>query len=102
MRTDRRKFMGGVFAGGLAGALPRCCDASEKKRADYARLDEILSRPVLKRQLFTSAVIIRSVELLRYQGKFLCRVRSTDGAEGISVAHGTMSTLYPIFLNRLQ
>jgi L-alanine-DL-glutamate epimerase-like enolase superfamily enzyme len=94
--------MGGVFAGGLAGALPRCCDASEKKRADYARLDEILSRPVLKRQLFTSAVIIRSVELLRYQGKFLCRVRSTDGAEGISVAHGTMSTLYPIFLNRLQ
>src|SRR6185295_10892331 len=33
---------------------------------------------------------------------FLCRVRSKDGAEGISVGHSGMSTLYPIFLKNLQ
>lgn len=34
--------------------------------------------------------------------QFLCRVRSTDGAEGISVAHSSMRTLYPVFLHNLQ
>jgi L-alanine-DL-glutamate epimerase-like enolase superfamily enzyme len=29
-------------------------------------------------------------------------VRSTDGAEGISVGHGELRSLYPIFLNRVQ
>jgi L-alanine-DL-glutamate epimerase-like enolase superfamily enzyme len=32
----------------------------------------------------------------------LCRVRSADGAEGISVAHSGMDRLYPIFLQNLQ
>jgi len=101
-RTNRRTFMGGALASGLAASLLRSCDASADSRADYARLDEILQQPVLKKELFATPVIVKSLELLRYQGKFLCRVRSSDGAEGISVAHGTMSTLYPVFLNRLQ
>ncbi len=102
IRTNRRKFMGGALAGGLAAGLPRSCDASADKRDDYARLDEILEKPVLKKEFFAAPVIIKSLELLRYNGKFLCRVRSSDGAEGISVAHGTMRSLYPIFLHRLQ
>jgi len=40
--------------------------------------------------------------LLRYRGNFLCRVRSTDGAEGLSVGHGGLNSLYPIFVHRLQ
>jgi L-alanine-DL-glutamate epimerase-like enolase superfamily enzyme len=77
---------------GSAGALnPR-----------YAALDEVLKQPVLKRELFASPVIIETLELLRYQGNFLCRVRSRDGAEGISVGHGELSSLYPIFVNRVQ
>jgi L-alanine-DL-glutamate epimerase-like enolase superfamily enzyme len=75
---------------------------SGTKRADYARLDEILKQPVLKKELFSTPVIIKSLELLRYKGSFLCRVRSSDGAEGISVGHGTMSSLYPIFVNALK
>ena len=102
MRTNRRKLIGSALAGGLAAALPRSCNASGSKRADYARLDEILKQPVLKKELFATPVIIESLELLRYEGKFLCRVRSSDGAEGISVAHNTMNSLYPIFLDRLQ
>jgi len=68
-----------------------------------ARLDRILAEPVLKRELFPDPVIIESLDLLEYQGSFLCRVRSTDGAVGISVANNAqMASLWPIFLNRLQ
>jgi L-alanine-DL-glutamate epimerase-like enolase superfamily enzyme len=102
MKTNRRKLLGGALAGGLAASLPRSCDASETKRSAYARLDEILAQPVLKKELFGAPVIIETLELLRYEGRFLCRVRSSDGIEGISVAHNTMNSLYPIFLNRLQ
>jgi L-alanine-DL-glutamate epimerase-like enolase superfamily enzyme len=68
----------------------------------YRKLDEILKQPVLKKQLFRAPVIIESVELLRLDDGFLCRVRSRDGAEGISVAHSSMNTLFPIFLKNLQ
>jgi len=66
------------------------------------RLGEILRRPVLKRELFKSPVVIQSVELLRRESSYLCRVRSADGAEGLSVAHSGMDRLYPIFLRNLQ
>jgi len=109
MRTNRRNFLSTSLAGGLAAGLPLLSGCSEAlgvgsgaRKPDYARLDEILKQPVLKRELFTRPVIIKSVELLRYRNSFLCRVRSTDGAEGISVGHGTMRTLYPIFTNTLQ
>lgn len=68
----------------------------------YRVLDEILGRPVLKTDLFSKPVIIESLELLRYKGNFLCRVRSKDGAEGISVGHGELASLYPIFVNKVQ
>jgi len=109
MRTNRRNFLRTSLAGGIAAGLPLLSGGSEAlgvgsgaRKPDYARLDEILSQPVLKRELFARPVIIKSVELLRYRNSFLCRVRSTDGAEGISVGHGTMRTLYPIFTNTLQ
>lgn len=68
----------------------------------YAKLDGILRQPVLKKQFFDMPVIIETLELLRLDNSFLCRVRSRDGAEGMSVAHSEMSTLFPIFLKRLR
>ena len=68
----------------------------------YAILDAVLKQPVLKRNLFPDPVIIDSVELLRFEGKFLCRVRSKDGAEGISVSHNDMILFYPIFVRGIQ
>jgi len=102
MRTNRRKFISTALAGGLAATWPRSCGGSETQRADYARLDEILKKPVLKKELFVRPVIIKSLELLRYKRSFLCRVRSSDGAEGISVGHSGMNSLYPIFVNSLK
>ena len=68
----------------------------------YARLDTVLSKPVFIKELFKEPVIIESVELLRSGKSYLCRVRSKDGAVGISVAHNNMNLLYPIFLTRIQ
>ncbi len=108
MKTNRRKFMNTALAGGLA-ALPLSCSSPEvqkldsgARKPDYARLDKVLKEPVLKRELFTSPVIIETLELLRHQNRFLCQVRSTDGAEGISVGHSGLNSLYPIFSHRLQ
>jgi L-alanine-DL-glutamate epimerase-like enolase superfamily enzyme len=94
--------MGAAVAGGLASALPGPAHGEVDLRAAYARLDEVLKQPVLKKELFSQPVIIKDLELLRYENGFLCRVRSSEGVEGISVAHWGMSDLYPIFLNKLQ
>jgi L-alanine-DL-glutamate epimerase-like enolase superfamily enzyme len=111
MKTDRRKFITTAVAGGVGAAtlpLSTCGTGSTAKgpaadlQSRYARLDEILKQPVLRSELFTSPVIIESLELLRSGNSFLCRVRSKDGAEGISVGHNELRTLWPLFLNNLQ
>jgi L-alanine-DL-glutamate epimerase-like enolase superfamily enzyme len=113
MPSTRRRFLA------HAVALPASCAAagtlhptlaevqgahpsSPARNPRYAKLDEILKQPVLRKHLFKSPVVIETVELLRLNNGFLCRVRSKDGAEGISVAHSGMSTLYPIFLRNLR
>jgi L-alanine-DL-glutamate epimerase-like enolase superfamily enzyme len=69
---------------------------------DYSTLDRVLQLPVLKRELFRSPVMIESVELLRDRDNFLCRVRSRDGAEGLSIGHPFIAKLsYPVFVDRL-
>jgi len=111
MKTDRRKFIKTGVAGSIAATLPLSfCQSGaqgtadpEKTRRDYSRLDEILKQPVFKRDLFKDPVIIETLELLQYRNSFLCRVRSREGAEGISVGHsGQLRSLYPVFTNLLQ
>lgn len=87
-----RRELFGVAA--LAGLEP-------KAREKYQVLGEVLQRPVLRKELFREPVVIETVELLRLNDTFLCRVRAKGGAEGIAVAHSTMSTLYPIFLKNV-
>src|SRR5687767_12968005 len=99
MKVNRRAFISAAVGG---ACLPLHSAQSPEAAARYRKLGEVLKQPVLKKQLFTTPVIIESVELLRLGNSYLCRVRSKDGAEGISVAHSTMSTLYPIFLKNLQ
>lgn len=101
METNRRQFLATTLTGATAATLPHRCDGAQASDR-YATLDEILRQPVLKRDLFASPVIIESLELLRYEGNFLCRVRSRDGVEGLSVGHASLNSLYPIFVNLLQ
>ncbi len=100
MATTRRRFVGAGLFGGLAAAAPR--SAAGEPKAGYARLDEVLRQPVLKRELFPAPVVIESLELLRHEDSFLCRVRSRDGAEGLSVGHSGLNVLYPLFVHNLQ
>ena len=110
MTTSRRKFISTSIAGGIAASIPSpACTSSApagssaNSETDYSALDEILKKPVFKRELFSSPVIIETLELLRYKNSFLCRVRSHDGAEGLSVGHsGQLRSLYPVFSNLLQ
>jgi L-alanine-DL-glutamate epimerase-like enolase superfamily enzyme len=111
MKTDRRKFISTAITGGAAAAsmsLSSCMPVNSETgnqavvKSRYKKLDEILKQPVLKKELFRSPVIIESLELLRYENSFLCRVRSTDGAEGISVGHSGLRSLWPIFFTNLQ
>lgn len=102
MWIDRRRMISGLLAGGAGVQGAQRQRAGGRLQERFVRLDAVLKQPVLKKHLFSTPVILESVELLRLDNRFLCRVRSRDGAEGISVAHSEMRNLYPIFLRRIQ
>jgi L-alanine-DL-glutamate epimerase-like enolase superfamily enzyme len=103
MKHSRRQFIGTALTAGIATRFPQFSYVSEKTKEKYTVLDEILKKPVLKKELFPDPIIIETLELLRLKNTFLCRIRSKDGAEGISVANNEqMKSLYPVFVNRLQ
>ena len=110
MKTTRRKFIGTALAGSLAAAVPVSSCSSDALikgespvATNYRKLDAILKQPVFRKEFFPDPVIIESLELLRFKDNFLCRVRSKDGAEGISVGHsGQLRSQYPIFVYLLQ
>ena len=103
MKTNRRQFIETSFAGGFAASISPSLLAFKDPENKYSKLDAQLNKPVLNSSLFNSPVIIETLELLRFQNSFLCRVRSKDGAIGISVANNDqMKSLYPVFVNRLQ
>jgi L-alanine-DL-glutamate epimerase-like enolase superfamily enzyme len=102
MKITRRGFLA---AGAAASAFPLLAqqkDSSSRSRPSTldSRLQEAGARPVLDRTLFKSPVTIESIELLRKGHEHFLRVRSQDGAEGISVDNGRADVLHPI-LNRL-
>ncbi len=96
MRNNRRNFMkSGLLAGVGANFLKDSGPASDYP--DYTKLDAALARPVLKRELFKDPVVIKSCDLLEYNGNYMVRVRSADGAEGYCVGHNLrMPHLVPI------
>jgi len=93
------------MAAGVGSAMLTSACAIEKAKAsahagpDYSQLDAALEAPVLKRELFPNPVMIESCDLLEYNGNYMIRVRSTDGAEGYCVGHNfRMPHLHPIQL----
>lgn len=103
MKTNRRTFIETTLAGSVAVIVPGLNFQTATLKEKYSQLDEILKKPVLDRDLFPEPIIISTLELLRLKNDFLCRVRSKDGAEGISVANNDqMKSLWPVFTNRLQ
>jgi len=107
MHKNRRAFLGSALAGAAGVALARAnagaASSPPVPGPNYARLDAVLAQPVLKRHLFPAPVIIETLELLRLGDNFLCRVRSKDGAVGLSAANNSQQrSLYALQVNRLQ
>jgi len=103
MKTSRRNFLATTVTAGIASVIPGIDQINISVKERYAILDDILKKPVLKRDLFREPVIIERVELLRYNDSFLCRVISENGAIGISVSNDMqMRSLYPVFMTRIK
>lgn len=113
MKKDRRHFIKAASMAGSATALipfsfddrksPLSKTKNKQRKTDYALLDDILKKPVLKQDLFSYPVIIETLELLRDRDNTICRVRSKDGAVGIAVGHPFIAkSSYPMFNHNLK
>src|SRR5262245_7971987 len=97
MKTSRRAFTKQMALGaGALSVLPAPALAKDTHPDDPA-LERAAARPVLDRQGFKDPILIESVEMLRKDRQYFVRVRSKDGAEGISVDNGRADVLYPVF-----
>ncbi len=108
MHATRRDIFKSSLASAAAALLPKPAWPVHHKplageiRANMAKLDAAAALPVFRRELFPHPVIIDSIELLHYKKSWLCRVRSKDGAEGISISNAQqMVSLYPVFVDRI-
>src|SRR5260370_13353029 len=91
MQTARRVLFRSALVAGLTAGLPSMAGATPTSSSDlkarYAKLDAAASQPGFKREFFPEPAIIQTVELLHYGKSCLCRVRTKDVAEGISVSN---------------
>lgn len=98
MESSRRNFLRtAAGAGALALVHP---STGRSASPDDEPLEEAAARPILNRSGFKDPIIIESIDVFRKGGEHFVRVRSTDGAEGISVDNGRATFVYPI-LKRL-
>jgi len=87
-KTARRKFLKAMaLASGASVYAPKLAAYTPTLNDRYATLDEVLKKPVLRTDLLPDPVVIDSLELLQDRNSFICRVRSKDGAEGVSIGH---------------
>jgi L-alanine-DL-glutamate epimerase-like enolase superfamily enzyme len=102
MRSTRRSFLGAGFGAGVAVSTAGRSRADEDRRELDRKIAEAAGAPVLRVEGLERPVKIASMELLRNRRNFVVRVRTTDGAEGLSVPNAMhMVHTYPIFLNRV-
>ncbi|MGW8180143.1 MAG: enolase C-terminal domain-like protein, partial [bacterium] len=107
MEPTRRSFLkSAALTGGASTALLSnfCSNSPDRgQKTDYAIFDEIIQQPVLKRELFPQPVIISSLELLRDRNNCICRVRSKEGVEGVSIGHPFIAkSSWPTFPHNLH
>jgi L-alanine-DL-glutamate epimerase-like enolase superfamily enzyme len=98
MTASRRAFLGAAAGTGMLSLIPRASARADEptERA----LDEAAERQVLDLKDLKDPVIIERVELLRKGKEHFLRVRSKDGAVGVSLDNGRAGILHPI-INRL-
>jgi L-alanine-DL-glutamate epimerase-like enolase superfamily enzyme len=98
MKFTRRDFLRMSASAGALSLIPSALAASTEVTDE--NLKQAVTKPILRLKGLKDPVVIESVELLRKGRDHFVRVRSKDGAEGISVDDGRMDIFHPI-LNRL-
>jgi L-alanine-DL-glutamate epimerase-like enolase superfamily enzyme len=98
--VDRRDFLRSAAA--VAGTVAAAQAQRAPAPAHEPAIEEALTTPVLRRELWRSPVTIASIELLKGPDDFLVRVRSRDGAEGLAAGHPeVLETTWPILTGRV-
>jgi L-alanine-DL-glutamate epimerase-like enolase superfamily enzyme len=104
MSLNRRNFLKSA-AGATAVPLVSGCQAAPPATDDALELEAQLkaaaAKPVLHLESLTSPVIIDSIVLLKKGREYMIRVRSKDGAEGLSFSNGRAPYVHPIFTQRV-
>lgn len=104
MNATRRRFLGTAAGTSLLAAVTRRASAGEEpsRTISVEELERVAAVPVLRVDELAKPVTIAGMELLKNGRNFLVRVRTRDGAEGLSVPNAMhMIHIYPIFLNRV-
>ena len=105
MQFDRRSFLAGGLGAGLAGLSSAHAFQAKTKdgspRPDVRDLDKAASLPVLRTDTMRSPVIIESIKLLKKDRDYFVRVRSKDGAEGVSLPNPPREEYLDKILNQL-
>src|ERR1700741_1172692 len=103
MKNSRRTFLSmtaGASAALASGTRRAGGEEDPNGELEDAALEAAAARPVLDLAQFDDPVVIESMELVAKDGEHFLRVRSKDGAVGISVDNGRADILHPI-INRL-
>ncbi len=96
MRPNRRRFLELTAGAGALSFATGLRAASDNAPLTEKELDKAAAAPVLNLEGLKSPVIIESIDLLRKGSEYFLRVRSKDGAEGISLSNGRAPYLHPI------
>ncbi len=95
MPWNRRYFLGLIGAGAVSHCAARESFAAAPPNVSMDALQKAAALPVARPEIVDRPVIIDSIDLLRRRSEYLVRVRSKDGAEGVSVTNGR-AYLHPI------
>jgi L-alanine-DL-glutamate epimerase-like enolase superfamily enzyme len=94
MKYSRRHFLTAASAAGALPFLSPALGAAPDISDDV--LEKAAAKPVLQLTGLKEPIIIESIDLLHKGRDHFVRVRSKDGAEGISVDDGRMDLFHPI------
>lgn len=99
MKPTRRGFLRLAAGASALSLVPTRLTSAQKQSREIGddALRQAAEKPVLDLKNLSQPIIIESVQLLRKGRDYIVRVRSKDGAEGVSVDNGRGDILHPIF-----
>ena len=101
--VNRRQFMGTTVGMAALAQIPSGVSAAPQGRSSVSieALDAAATKPVLRLDDLPDPVIIESIELLKKDREYFVRVRSKDGAQGVSLHNGRASYLSSLLKQRV-